>query len=196
MSEPRRWNSNLHAFDVLLADVPSDFRSGLDVGCGEGETARRLRQRIPQVTGIDRDAASIQAARGYDDDLDYVCADFMTEPISGPFDVVTSVAMLHHVDHELALQRMADLVRPGGMLLVVGLATSRAPQDFLRDAWDSVVLRRHSITKGVWETPAPIVWPPPLTYAEARAATQRTLPGAHARRVPYFRFGVTWRRSE
>lgn len=196
MSERPRWNSNLHALEVLLACLPSGISSGLDVGCGEGETARRLRQHIPHVTGVDVDAASIKAARGNDDDINYVCADFMTEPVSEGFDVVISVAMLHHVDHELALARMAGLLGAGGTLLVVGLAKSRSARDFLRDAWDSVLLRRHSIPKGVWNTTAPTVWPPPLTYTEARAATERALPGASFRRVPYFRFSVTYTRPD
>jgi len=57
-----RWNSNLHGFERLLGSVPYDAARGLDVGCGEGETARRLRRRVPEVIGLDVDAASIEAA--------------------------------------------------------------------------------------------------------------------------------------
>ena len=41
-------------------------RRSLDVGCGEGMLARDLRRVVPHVTGIDRDAASIDLARRED----------------------------------------------------------------------------------------------------------------------------------
>lgn len=190
----RRWNSNLHAFERLLREIPAGTGTGLDVGCGEGETTRRLRRRVTTVTGVDVDEPSIEVARSFGDDIEYRCVDVIEEALAERFDVVTSVAMLHHVDHEVGLTRMAELVRPGGLLLVVGLARSRDPANLARDAWDSVALRRHSITKGIWATTAPIVWPPPLTHREADAATRRALPGARFRRLPYFRFGISWTR--
>lgn len=191
--EAPRWNSNLHALEILLEQVPDGAETGLDVGCGEGETSRRLGQRVPRVVGIDCDAASIAVARDRNDDIQYILGDFLAEDLDQRFDVVTSVAMLHHVDHTSALTRMAGLVRPGGVLLVVGLAKSRSVGDFARDAWDTVAVRRHTLTNRVWETTAPIVWPPPLSHGQVRAATLSVLPDANVRRVPYFRYGLTWR---
>ncbi len=193
MPEPR-WNSNLHALEILMENLPSEAETGLDVGCGEGETTRRLRRRLPRVAGIDCDADSIAEARDHGDDIDYILGDFMTEDLDQSFDVVTSVAMVHHVDHESALARMAGLVRPGGVLIVVGLAKSRSVGDFARDAWDAVAVRRYTLTRPVWATTAPIVWPPPLSHGQVRTATLRVLPDARVDRVPYFRYGVTWRR--
>ena len=63
MSAPaRRWNHNLHYHPVILGAVPEGCRRGLDVGCGLGMLARDLRRVVPHVTGIDRDAASIDVA--------------------------------------------------------------------------------------------------------------------------------------
>ena len=185
-----RWNSNLHAFEALLQRVPTGAQRGLDVGCGEGETARMLRRRVPSVVGVDPDEASIAEARSYDDDIDYVVGGL--ESVEGTFDVVSSVAMLHHVDHRAGLRQLADLVAPGGALLVVGLATSRSLAEYGRDAIDAVTIRRHTFTTGTWETPAPKVWPPPVSYAEARAQSLEVLPDAEYRRVPYFRYALTW----
>jgi hypothetical protein len=100
--------------------------------------------------------------------------------------------MLHHTEHHEGLRRLARLVRPGGLLLVVGLARPCSPRDFLRDARDAVALRRHSLVKGVWVTPSPKILTFPLTYSEARAASLEVLPEAEFRRVPYFRYGLTW----
>ena len=190
----RRWNSSLHAFEVLLRAVPPGAERGLDVGCGEGETARRLRERVRSVVGLDPDPASIEAARSFDDDNEYLVGRLgeVELPVAS-YDVVSAVGMLHHVDQRTSLDQLARLVRPGGVLLVVGLARSRAPLDFVRDACDAVALRRHSWTRGVWETPSPKVWPPPLTYVETRAVSLDALPGARFERLPYFRYGLTWR---
>jgi trans-aconitate methyltransferase len=67
MGDAPRWNANLHAFDALLRRVPSPAVRGLDVGCGEGETARRLRARVPSVVAIDPHEPSVLEARSRGD---------------------------------------------------------------------------------------------------------------------------------
>ncbi|MFN8018268.1 MAG: class I SAM-dependent methyltransferase [Acidimicrobiales bacterium] len=188
-----RWNANLHAFDVLLRSVPPAAERGVDIGCGEGETARRLRARVPSVIGIDPDQPSIDEAHRYGDDIEYRCCALDDADLPpGSFDVVTSVAMLHHVDQQEGLAQMAALLRPGGLLLVVGLARSRSPIDVAHDARDAIGVRWQARGRHVWETTAPKLWPPPLTYAETRAASLEALPGARFARLPYFRYGLTW----
>lgn len=177
---------------MLLRAVIVGAQRGLDVGCGEGETARRLRKRVGSVIGLDPDTASIDQARSHDDDIEYVVGGLDQAGPEASFDVVSAVGMLHHVDQQTGLTQLARLVRPGGTLLVVGLARSRSLRDLGRDARDTVALRRHTLTKGVWETPAPKIWPPPLTYAETRAAALQALPDARYERIPYFRYGLTW----
>lgn len=192
-----RWNSNLHCLEQLMGSISPTARRGLDVGCGEGETTRRLRTRVPSMTGLDIDLPSIEVARSYGDDIDYVHGDVTSIDLPDEsFDVVAAVATLHHLDHAAGLTRLADLVRPGGVLIVVGLARSRSPIDFTRDARDAAAIRRHTFTKDVWETPAPKIWPPPLTYSEARAASVSVLPSARFERIGYFRYGLTWTRPE
>ena len=193
MTERRRWNSNLHAYDRLLRTIPAGARRGLDVGCGEGETARRLRTRVADVVGIDPDEPSIVEARSYGDDIRYEVADLESaalEPHS--FDVVTAVASLHQMDHDSALAKLATLVAPGGVLLVVGLARSRTPLQYARDAIDMVAVRPHVLLRGVWHTPAPKTWPPPMTYTEARQRAEAIVPGVEYRRVPHFRYTLRW----
>lgn len=177
--------------------IPAAARHGLDVGCGEGETTRRLRTRVPSMTGLDTDEPSIEVARSYCDDIEYVHGDLASAAIPDQsFDVVAAVAVLHHLDHSAGLARLAELLRPGGLLVVVGLAQSRSLLDFVRDARDAVVIRRHTLTKTVWETPAPKVWPPPLTYSQARAASRSVLPSARFERIGFFRYALTWTRPD
>ena len=192
-----RWNSNLHAFEGLLEIVPPGAMRGLDVGCGEGETSRRLRKRVPSVIGLDTDASSIEQARQPGDDIDYVVGDlFAGEIEEDSFDVVTAVAVLHHVDQRRALVQLSRFVRPGGLLLAVGLARRHSAGDWARDAVDSIAVRRHTFFKDVWHTTAPQVWPPAMTYAETRQASIKALPGAAFERVPFFRYTITWTRPQ
>jgi SAM-dependent methyltransferase len=180
-----------------MALIPDGARRGLDVGCGEGETTRRLRHRVPSVVGLDADGPSIRTARAHDDDIEYLEGDLRTATLPGAsFDVVSAVGMLHHIDQGQGLARLGRLVRPGGLLLVVGLARSHSLRDFARDAFDSLAVRRHTLAKGVWETPSPKVWPPALTFTQTREVSVDVLPGARFRRLPYFRYGLSWVRPE
>ena len=129
---PPRWNHNTHYHPLILGAVPDGCRRSLDVGCGEGMLARDLRRVVPHVTGIDRDAASIDVARRQDagGDVEYVVGDFMTHPFApGSFDHIASIAALHHMDAAAALERMRGLLAPGGTLAIVGLARNRYPAD-------------------------------------------------------------------
>jgi SAM-dependent methyltransferase len=190
-----RWNCNIHAFEGVLSAIPEGAGRGLDVGCGEGETARMLRRHVREVAAIDPHEPSIAEARSYGDDIRYEVAGLLTtsfEPAS--FDVVTAVAMLHHVDQRDGLRRLAGLVAPGGVLLVVSHATSKSPGEYARDCWDAIAVRRYTFTRTTWETPSPKVWPPPHSYAETKRASLDVLPDAQFRRVPYVRYALTWQR--
>ena len=110
---------------MIVDAIAGGCERALDVGCGTGTLTRLLKQLMPHVTGIDRDERSIQLARAHPGatGIRYLQADFLTasfEPAS--LDLVTSIASLHHMDARAALRRMSDLLRPGGVLAVVGLA--------------------------------------------------------------------------
>ncbi|MFG3437028.1 class I SAM-dependent methyltransferase [Nonomuraea sp. NPDC047897] len=191
----RRWNHNIHYHRRILDAVPRDARRALDVGCGEGMLARELRRTVPHVTGIDLDAPSIDEAREHPDDVHYIVGDFLTHPFEpASFDVITSVATLHHLDAAAGLARMRDLLRPGGVLAVVGLARSVMPDDLPRDLAGAVAGTLHRAVKGHWRHPSPTVWPPPLTYTQMRALAAELLPGSEYRRHLLLRYTILWRK--
>ncbi len=192
-----RWNHNIHYHPRILRAVPDGARRALDVGCGEGMLSRELRRTVPHVTGIDLHAPSIEQARGYGDDVDYVLGDFLTHPFEpASFDVIASVATLHHMDAATGLARMRDLLRPGGVLAVVGLARGTVPRDLPLDLTGVLVGTIHRARKGHWEHPSPTVWPPPVTYAQMRALAAEILPGSRYRRHLLLRYSVVWRKPE
>ncbi|MQM24179.1 class I SAM-dependent methyltransferase [Glycomyces albidus] len=191
----RRWNHNIHYFPRILGAVPATARRALDVGCGEGMLARELRRIVPQVTGIDLDRPSVDEARRHGDDIDYVLGDFLTHPFTpASYDFVSSVATLHHLDAATGLNRMRELLRPGGVLAVVGLARSEIPRDLPWDLAGAAVGTAHRAFKGHWEHPSPTVWPPPATYSQMRTLAAEILPGARYRRHLLLRYSIIWRR--
>jgi SAM-dependent methyltransferase len=191
---PGRWNDNIHYHPVILGAIPYACRRALDVGCGEGTLTRELRRRVREVVGIDDDQASIAVARAHPDagDIWYIAGDalgFGFEP--GSFDAITAVASLHHMDAEPALIHLKDLLRPRGVLAVIGLARS-SPSDWPLDV---AAIAPHHLRRrrsGYWQHPSPTVWPPPESYRSMRQITRRVLPGAQLRRRLYWRYTLAW----
>jgi 2-polyprenyl-3-methyl-5-hydroxy-6-metoxy-1,4-benzoquinol methylase len=192
--ERARWNHNIHYHRLILENLPVAADRALDVGCGDGTLARELRRQVPHVVGIDRHEPSIHLARDHDD-IEYVVGDFLTHPFEpSSFDVVVAVASLHHMDMTAGLRRMRELVRPGGLVAVIGLARERQPLDLPRDVAGLVV--HHSLkrtrTRQEWEHSSPIVWPPPLTYPQVRRLAADELPGVRYRRHLLWRYSLLW----
>lgn len=197
MSACVRWNHNIHYHSLILGALSPDCGHVLDVGCGEGVLALELSSKARHVTAIDLDPPTIERARRHAavENIDYVIGDFLTHAFKpASFDAVVSVAALHHMGAAVALERMRDLLQPGGTLAVVGLARSRSPVDRAFDVAGAIGTRVHKLTKTYWETSAPKVWPPAETFRETRRIATHTLPGAHYRRHILWRYSLVWRK--
>jgi SAM-dependent methyltransferase len=201
---PEPWSHNLHYHRVIVDAIPGGCERALDVGCGTGALTRRLKRLVPHVTGIDRDERSIQLARAHPGatGIRYLQADFLTASF-GPasLDLVTSIASLHHMDARAALRRMADLLRPGGVLAVVGLAQASKPADLAPEIPAVIGTQLHRAASAIRRrrvggpaTPyqPPVIWPPPLTYRDMRRLATDVLPGARYRRHLYWRYSLVW----
>ena len=198
MAEPvdARWNHNLHYHRLILDAVPTGARTALDIGTGDGLLARDLHRVVPAVTGIDLDPEVLARARTEDPDVTWVLGDALDHPfLAGGFDVVASLAVLHHFpDAAAALTRMAELTAPGGLLAVIGLARSTTPADY---AFELAGIGQHqwlSRRRGYWEHTAPTLWPPSHNYREVRALARRVLPGVRWRHLPLWRYALLWRK--
>lgn len=197
---PERWTHNGHYHQVILDAIPAGCATALDVGCGTGALTRRLRAIVPRVTGLDHDEPCIRVARAHPGaaGLGYLVGDIGRAPLQpGSFDLVTSVAMLHHMDAELALKRMSGLLRPGGVLVLVGLARDSTPADFGWAAPASVGTQLHRLADASRHRlppphQPPLVWPPPLSFGQMRRLAERLLPGVRYRRHLYWRYSLIW----
>ncbi|MGJ0118097.1 class I SAM-dependent methyltransferase [Williamsia sp. MIQD14] len=189
-----RWNHNIHYHRLILDALPAGAQTALDIGTGNGLLATELAGRVPSVTGIDRDEPVLASARQESNAVTWVSGDVMDHPFEREsFDVVASVATLHHIaDVDAALQRCADLTAPGGVVAIVGLGRSTRPKHVALQLAGVVQHQYLSRRRGLWEHTAPIVWPPPHTYSEIEAAVGRVMPEATFRLLPMWRYVAVW----
>jgi ubiquinone/menaquinone biosynthesis C-methylase UbiE len=95
----------------------------LDVGCGTGELLRRLRAKYQgaMLAGLDPVPEMLEVARDKlsgQEDLRVGYADSLPWPAAS-FDLVVSCNMFHYITHPVeALQEMARVIRPGGVLVL------------------------------------------------------------------------------
>lgn len=113
-------------FARLLDFVPRPCETVLDVGCGEGRYGRFMRPRLPDLryTGVDFSSGLLDHARATTDGV--FVARNLAEPDClagmGVFDLVVSLATLHHIpgraQRQALFAQMAACVRPHGRLFV------------------------------------------------------------------------------
>jgi SAM-dependent methyltransferase len=195
MAFDRLWNANIQYHPLLIEAIPRGAERVLDVGCGDGILSAQLaRTGVRRVVGLDLDAGVLNRARARHPGtaVEWMRGDVLHVPFEhGSFDAVVSVAALHHMDAEEGLARFAALVRPGGVVAVIGLAAN--------NWWDvpgavvgcgaRLVLGR---VRGHWEHSAPMAWPPPATYREMKQISSRVLPGVTYKRHLLGRYSLIW----
>lgn len=198
------WNHSTHYHPDLARLVGPGTRRALDVGCGEGLLTRRLKAAgAGRVLGLDLDPDQVERARraaGGSPEatgLDYVAGDVLAPlpALTEPFDLVTSVATLHHLPLDEGLRRLRGLVAPGGTLAVVGLTRPRTVWDHAVSVAAipaAAVARRR---RGEWEHGSPIA-EVTTSHSALSTAAREILPGALLRRRLYWRYTLVWRAPE
>ncbi|MBA2533774.1 MAG: class I SAM-dependent methyltransferase, partial [Rubrobacter sp.] len=127
MGEPATWQSRVEGF--VLGQVGDPPARVLEVGCGKGELARALARAGHCVTAIDPRESQRDPERGPERATEgpiflRVRIEELSDP--GPFDHVVAILSLHHVeDLGRVLDKIADLLRVGGNLIVVEFAWDR-----------------------------------------------------------------------
>lgn len=117
----------------LLAQVP-ELPSGtvVDLGCGDGAVAGRLRQRFPDrsLIGLDSSAAMLAKATGRYDTL--IKADIAEwTPERSPALIFSNAALNWLPDHAALMPRLAGMLAPGGVLAVQMPRQNAAPSHLL-----------------------------------------------------------------
>lgn len=191
------WNRNIHYHDLVLSGVPARCERALDVGCGTGRLARGLADRCGEVVAIDADASTLANARATHQkpNLRFIEGDAMTYAFDEEsFDFIASIATLHHLPLQPALERFKQLLRPRGTLAVIGLHRLATVTDVAYVPLAMSVSAWHRATQGSEPVSAPIR-DPMETLAEVQAAVDRVLPGAEFTRLLLFRYSLMWRKD-
>ncbi|MGW5259958.1 class I SAM-dependent methyltransferase [Microbispora sp. NPDC004025] len=194
------WNTNVARHPGILRAVPEGCGDALDVGCGDGLLARKLTGRAKRVTGLDRSPEMIARARELSagqPELTFVEGDLLVATLPfRSYDFVCSVSAIHHMDFDAALTRMRELLRPGGTLVVVGLAREASPADWAATIAAAPVVRITKVLRRAREPEGMPVAAPRMSYEQVRAAAHRLLPGVRYRRHVLRRYSLTWTKPE
>ncbi|MEP2707528.1 MAG: class I SAM-dependent methyltransferase [Roseibium sp.] len=109
-----------------LAEHPGKGRTAIDIGCGLGDNAEALAGARYQTTAFDLspDAISWAKRRFPASKVTYKAADLfkLSQKWTGAFDLVHECYTIQALDGELrtrSIQAIADLVAPGGTLLLI-----------------------------------------------------------------------------
>ena len=191
------WNHNTAYHPELLDAVPSNTSHVLDVGCGDGLLLQKLSTRTEHLTGIDPDSSALSQARtrfSNSAKVRLILGDFLISPEleKQGFDLITCVAALHHMPLIPALERMRDLLAPGGQIRVVGLAANKTITDWGISGLLLVPIRLMSKAHNESGYPDMKTTRPSESLTEVRNAAARVLPGSKVRRRFYYRYTLAW----
>jgi 2-polyprenyl-3-methyl-5-hydroxy-6-metoxy-1,4-benzoquinol methylase len=125
-----RYRYQRRKYEVLASLLPERrFSRALDLGCGVGLMCRHLAARADAVLGVDIAPSAIKQAATHNADLpqvSYACHDItaLPESLDGGFDLVVVADVLYYLSPlpdallKAMAQRVARLLRPGGMVLL------------------------------------------------------------------------------
>ncbi|MFT4216188.1 MAG: class I SAM-dependent methyltransferase [Micropruina sp.] len=193
------WDHNERLHGWILRNLPARRERALDVGCGRGVLLAKLADRFAAVHGTDIDAAMREASRHRCAARPHVVVDgAQLAELDDHYDLITMVAVLHHLDPTESLREAARLLTPGGRLLVVGLAPPTTPVDL---AWEvaSLLLNpamgfiKHPRRAAGVDPRQPVpVRDATVSLGELRRIAGDVLPGAVFRRRLFFRHTIRW----
>jgi SAM-dependent methyltransferase len=182
--------------DILLRAVPRPCGRALDIGCGTGAFSRTLSQLADHVDAIDRDPTVIERARAASagiGNLHFTCTDFMSyaTDASVGYDFICALASLHHLPLPGALNRMKSLLRPGGVLGVIGLYREHGIADFAASLAAFPVSLCLRLAHPRMDEGVPLR-DPDLTLREIGTLAETLLPGAVIKRRLLWRYTLMY----
>jgi 2-polyprenyl-3-methyl-5-hydroxy-6-metoxy-1,4-benzoquinol methylase len=202
------WDHNEHFHGWILRSLPARRRAVVDVGCGTGVLAGKLAMHFARVTGIDADehmaaAATVRLAADPRVSIRRCrLAEFGPAAGDDQADLITMVAVLHHLDLDATLARIPALLAPGGRLLIVGLARVDSLTDLAVDLISAAAnpvagmirhpRRARPAHGSAGGQPLMPIRDPAATLAEITTAASTFLPGTVIRRRLFFRYTLRW----
>jgi ubiquinone/menaquinone biosynthesis C-methylase UbiE len=105
----------------MAAELPARCRRVADIGCGPGNSATQLRDKVASVVAVDPAPAMLRLARRRDARLALVRGDAGRLPLRGAsVDAVTLHSVLYLLpDRTAALSEIVRVLRPGGRVILL-----------------------------------------------------------------------------
>jgi 2-polyprenyl-3-methyl-5-hydroxy-6-metoxy-1,4-benzoquinol methylase len=131
---PDQWDHNQHYQNYLLKSIPKNNTYILDVGCGTGELTKKLVPYSNEIIGIDISENMVNEAlkRNNDKKINYikVSVEEYLEKTDKQFDIIISIAALHHMNEEKVLEMMKNKLTKNGKIIILDLV-KRDIKDYL-----------------------------------------------------------------
>ncbi|MEM6343456.1 MAG: methyltransferase domain-containing protein [Bacteroidota bacterium] len=91
----------------------------LDLGCGTGDLALKIKEAGAEVFGVDNSPEMIAQAKEKYPDLDFAVADGRTLGFTKEFDAIFSNAVLHWIpEYEAVIEQMSQALKAGGRIVL------------------------------------------------------------------------------
>ena len=121
----------------MLGDLSLESPRILDLGCATGWMTKWLSE-FGHAEGVDLSETAIAIAKSKYPDIEFTAGNLYEIPLtSEPADVVVCQEVIAHVsDQPVLIRRIADVIKPGGYLIIS--AANKFVMDRMRDA-DGVV---------------------------------------------------------
>jgi SAM-dependent methyltransferase len=113
--------------ELVMAYADGPVRTALEIGAGTGKATRLFAQAGIAITATEPDAAMLAEMRKHvPANVTTVQAAFEDLPLDSSYELVYSAAALHWTNPEGRWDRMAALVRPGGVFASFGVPVQLA----------------------------------------------------------------------
>ena len=201
------WQHNRLYHRLLWRELPARIGPVLEIGCGTGEVTAALAARAESVLGLDLSPEMVAAARercAGAANVDLVLADALTHPLPREhFDLVVSIATLHHLPLAPMLARARDALRPGGLLWILDLPRDETALDLARSAaafplnllgrlYTTGHLRPPPEVRAAWDAHG--ATDRYLSLSEVKRTAAVLLRGVRVRRLLFWRYELVWRK--
>ncbi|QSO54056.1 methyltransferase domain-containing protein [Alicyclobacillus curvatus] len=105
----------------------------LDIGCGRGEIARQLVEKVERVDAVDISPTMIEVGKrlqnGDHPNLRWICAKAEEAPLNPPYNLITAGNSLHWMDWDKLMPVMSSALAPKGTLAIVSTGNGTTPWD-------------------------------------------------------------------
>lgn len=197
------WSHNDAYAPVVLLAARRVRRAGgtsvLDVGCGTGHLVAQLAHQLPDATGLEADKTTADLAAAATAHLPAVRIEHASfpQPLGRRFDLVSMVAVLHHLPLTEGVRAARQAVAPGGRLVVVGTYRETS-SDWLLSLLSlalnpliGLVLHPRPVRRLPQHMTAPIATATD-SYWDIAAVFRAELPGVSIHRAMFWRYVASW----